>query len=1127
MQETQNIWDLWQDPFREREIKKYKQPLPSREFILQCLNQYAKPLKAQELAQKFDIEDRLEVLEIRLRSMEREGQIFKNRNGAYALPDKLSLIKGRVDAHKDGYGWLIVEDKNLEDVYLSAKQMRRLWHGDIVLAKEVAAKQRGKTEAIVVEILERGISTLVGRIKLDKSKNFAQVFVENKHILHQVLVSASDLNQAKDADLVEVEILEHPSFKFQASGKVIRIFDEVDAMATFLEVTAKNHNIDIEFAPEVLQEAESFGTQVSAQEKSNRFDLTKTNFVTIDGEDAKDFDDAVYCEWLDSGNFKLLVAIADVAAYVKENSHLDLEAKSRGNSVYFPNRVIPMLPFALSDNLCSLMPDQERLTLVCELEISASGKVENFCFYKALIKSYARLTYTQVGDYISGNLDQNPKLIELLSKKSQLSKLLDNMSFLHKNLLNMRYRRHSINFDRQEVKVIFNDDGKIEKIVKAEKNIAYSLIEEFMLCANVAAANLILQYKLDAMFRNHEKPNGENLEDLQRFLLNLGLKLEGGLEPTAKDYGLVLQQIKSRPDFEIIQTMLLRSMQQAVYSEENRGHFALAYDSYTHFTSPIRRYPDLILHREITNLIEKCQTENIQAKHIRTFATLDKTSADKADKTNKTSKTSKKGMALKDFNSEEMQPKQNIKQNKEEIKKDLHNLGLHLSKKERSADLASRDVMDYLKCIYIQDYLGEVFVGKVVNVTGFGLFVELEDLFIDGLIHISSLPADYYIHEAKLQMLKGKRTKRVFKLGDKLEIQVAGISVEERKIDFALYTGKLQKKQLLNKSIEFLGDKKMQDDLDKTENSNTTSKPENTGNTQKPATQTGAAAKPAVAKTTETKATETKATEAKNLATKSASAIGDSDKPAQSSTNSTSSTKTAGATPRKRASTRTRSAESTSEAKTTSGTKTTNTRNTRAKPATSRAKTQQTQAKTKEQTEQVVQKTQTQQAPKVATAKTEPTTAPATKIARAKAPTTKATSTETATAKAETAKVETVKVETSKAKSAGVLEVIKPKAAEVNLDEIKDMAEVINQVEIDKQTKKKINEKAIKKAIEKKLAKKAAQKAEKKKEKKKLKEKIKKHQQKLKKKQKKELKEKKELKAKVKEIKKQMKQLDE
>lgn len=791
MNSRQNMWDLNQDPFREREIKKYKQPLPSREFILECLNRHAKPLNVNELAQKFAIEDRLEVLEIRLRSMEREGQIFRNRTGAYALPDKLSLLKGRVDAHKDGYGWLLVEDKNIDDVYLSSKQMRRLWHGDIVLAKEVSSRHRGKTEAIVVEILSRGLTNLVGRIRLDRSKKFAQLSVETKHITHRVLISATNLNTAKDGDLVEVEILEHPSFKFQASGRVIKVFDEADSMATFLEVTAKNHGIETEFSSKVLAEARAFGKDVCAKDKLNRFDLTKINFVTIDGEDAKDFDDAIYCDWLDTGNFKLLVAIADVSAYVQENSELDLAAKDRGNSVYFPNKVVPMLPFALSDNLCSLMPDKERLALVCELEISATGKVESFEFYKALIKSYARLTYTQVGDYLTGNLEHNSNLAKTLQAKPKLAQLIDNMSFLHKNLLNMRYRRDAINFDRQELNIVFNKAGKIDKILKAEKNIAHSLIEEFMLCANVAAASLILEYKLEALFRNHEKPNKDNLEDLQRFLLNLGLKLEGGLEPSAKNYGLILQQSKGREDFEIIQTMLLRSMQQAIYSEENRGHFALAYQSYTHFTSPIRRYSDLLLHRQITKLIEKSVSKNLTLKHIKTFFNK---GADSGSKNSDLAQSSlNKSVALDTKNKREIE---------EANKKHLHNLGLHLSKKERNADLATRDLIDYLKCLYIEDYLGEVFVGKVVNVTGFGLFVELENLYIDGLIHISSLPADYYIHEAKNQMLQGRRTKRIFKLGDKLKVQVAGVSLEDRKIDFVLFTPRLAKKTVKKTNLE-------------------------------------------------------------------------------------------------------------------------------------------------------------------------------------------------------------------------------------------------------------------------------------------------------------------------------------
>lgn len=1041
MQPKQQIWDLAQDPFREREVKKYKDALPSREYILTCMNFYEKPLTAKQLAEKFDIAEKTEILKIRLGSMEREGQIFKNRTGAYALPDKLSLIKGKVEAHKDGYGWLLVEDKTLDDIYLSAKQMRRLWHGDQVLAKEVTGKYRGKTEAIVVEILERGIDTIIGRLKLDKSGNFGQVYVENKHIQHQVLVSSSDMGAAKDGDLVEVQIIEHPSMQLQASGRILKKLDEDDSIATFLEVTAKNHKIDTEFNSETLNEAKAFGDKIDAREKQERADLTNLEFVTIDGEDAKDFDDAVYCKWLETGEFRLIVAIADVSAYVKAGSNLDASAKERGTSVYFPNRVIPMLPFSLSDNLCSLMPNVERLAMVCDMHISASGKIETFDFYKAVIKSYARLTYTQVGDYLSGNFDENSELAKLLNSKNLLMNHLDNMSFLHKNLLNMRHRRNAINFNRRELSVLFDDLGKINKIVESEKNIAHSLIEEFMLCANVSAADLALIHNLGALFRNHEKPSAENLENLQTFLLTLGLKLEGGFEPSTKDYGKLLKQISARDDFEIIQTMLLRSMQQAVYSEENRGHFALAYEKYTHFTSPIRRYPDLLLHREISNLIEKSTRENISLSHIKTFKNFSEI------------------QNLKSSNNCVNSAKTNIKNQKEAAKekaRELHNLGLHLSTKERNAELASRDLMDYLKCLYMQDYLGEVFAGKVVSVTGFGLFVELESLYIDGLIHISTLPADYYIHEAKFQMLKGRRSNRQFKLGDRLNIQVAGISVEERKIDFILYQGNLHKdldrkkpQQSRYQNSKFLGDKKMQDDIQ------TTEKTQNT----------------------DTNAVKT-----------DLSASADFEKPA----------------------TQAKTTE-----KTTAGRQTRAT-STRAKTTrTVRAKTQTTENATEKMAQAPVAKTTGIEKVAENSLQTKEKKPISKAIPRKRASTSKAPIVEKKPITA--GNFDNTKIEKNKT---GVLEKVEPKANELDISKLKDMAEAIEKAEPKKEEKQMLHEKAVKKAIDKKLAKKAARKAEKKKEKKKLKEKIKKQRKKLKKKQKQELKD---LKTKTKELQKQIK----
>jgi len=740
-------WPLDKDPYADREASTYEHPVPSREYILDCLKEVGRPMTHEQLCKAYGMTDEtsIEALRRRLIAMERSSQLLINRRRAYVLIDKLDLIKGRVQAHRDGYGFLIPEGGG-DDLYLHNRQLAKVWDGDIILVREMGTDQRGRREGAVVEVLERGVTQLIGRLKFQPG-GFAVVVPENTSLHHDVLIPPDELGGAREGEIVQVEITEHPGHRRMVVGKITEVLGDFMAAGMEIEVALRSYNLPFEWNAAVTAQANQFGKEVAEVDKLLRVDLRELPLVTIDGEDAKDFDDAVYCEKTSSGGWKLWVAIADVSHYVGVDSPLDREAMTRATSVYFPGRTIPMLPEALSNGLCSLNPNVDRLCMVCEMNISKTGTLSRYKFYEGVMNSKARLTYTQVGALLDA-----PESALAQTMRGQYPHLVKPLQHLHeayKALRQAREVRGAIDFETRETRIVFGDDKKIEKIVPVVRNDAHKIIEECMLCANVATARFLAKHKLAGLYRVHESPKTERLETLRAFLAELGIVLEGGDKPTPKDYQEVFSKIRNRPDSEVIQTMMLRSMRQAVYTPVNEGHFGLAYAAYAHFTSPIRRYPDLLVHRAIRGLIRSgAESTNVQR--------VNEAQVEKAEK-------------WSPYTDQQMVE-----------------LGEHCSMAERRADEAVRDVTDWLKCEFMLSRVGEVFTGRISSVVGFGLFIELHDYFVEGLVHISSLPGDYYRFEPEKQRLVGERSGRSYRLGDDVEIIVSRVNLEDRKIDFDL-----------------------------------------------------------------------------------------------------------------------------------------------------------------------------------------------------------------------------------------------------------------------------------------------------------------------------------------------------
>ncbi len=732
------------DPFANREAEKYDNPIPSREFILDLLDSADAPVTHEQMCEMLNLtdEDQVEALRRRLIAMARDGQLISNRKDAYLRLDKIDVIRGRVQGHKDGYGFVIRADGG-EDVYLHNRQMRKVFDGDEVLVRMSGEQYRGKEEGAIVEVLAHNTTQLAGRFYNEDGVQFVRP--ENARITQDVMIPFGAYGGAVHGQIVIVEITQQPDKSRLPMGRVFQVLGDHMAPGMEIELAIQSHGIPYVWPPEVIAEAALLPAEVEDADKHHRIDVRNLPFVTIDGEDARDFDDAVLCERR-RGGWRLCVAIADVSHYVQVNSALDVEARTRGNSVYFPDYVVPMLPEALSNGLCSLNPQVDRLCMVCEMTISDAGQITGYQFYEAVMHSHARLTYTKVGEILTGEGDTVTALRE---EYKAVVPQLELLHQLYKCLRVARDERGAIDFETVETRIQFNADRKIERIIPVKRNDAHKLIEECMLCANVCSAKFLEKHDLVGLYRVHEGPTEQKLTNLREFLSELGLGLAGGSEPTSGDYQQLMQAIQGRSDTHLIQTVMLRSLRQAMYQVENRGHFGLGYEAYTHFTSPIRRYPDLLVHRAIRSIVRS----DLPSTHVRR--------AEDA----------------------EIIPQRKIYPYSAS---DMLVFGEQCSLTERRADEATRDVVSWLKCEYLRDQVGAVFSGHVSAVTSFGLFVELNDLYVDGLIHITALPHDYYRFEAAQHRLVGERTRKVFGLGDELVVRVVRVDLENRKIDFEL-----------------------------------------------------------------------------------------------------------------------------------------------------------------------------------------------------------------------------------------------------------------------------------------------------------------------------------------------------
>lgn len=745
------------DPHAQREAERYENPIPSREFILEHMKKRGEPASHMELCSElllFDA-DAQDALLRRLGAMTRDGQIVSNRRGVFGLVDKMDLIKGVVQGNKDGYGFVIPEDGSA-DLYLSPGQMRSVFDGDTVLAKVKGIDRRGRREGRIVEILERKTSQIVGRYYSEQG--IGMVLPHSKRQTQEILIPPRKHKKANDGDFVVVQITQFPHEHHKATGEVIEVLGDVATPGMEIELAIRVHNIPHEWPGEVKQEVKQLPKSVDGDKHSSyRVDLRNLPFVTIDGEDAKDFDDAVYCEREQGGSYTLYVAIADVSHYVALGSALDVEGRMRGNSVYFPGHVIPMLPEELSNGLCSLRPHEDRLVMVCEIDITKNGEIDSYCFYEGVIHSHARLTYTEVAAMLQpARSDAEKTLKQRISNKyRELLPPLKSLHALYKQLLAARQKRGALDFDTVETRIIFSEQRRIKEIIPVERNDAHRLIEECMLCANVAAADLLQGSRLPALYRVHEGPSEDRLQNLYDFLREIGIGLARKAKPTPKDYQLILERLKGRPDRVTLQTLVIRSLMQAVYQPENLGHFGLGYDAYTHFTSPIRRYPDLLVHRAIRFLVRdgKRQAGVYQVEGARKLRRNDIYPYKQAD---------------------------------------LEAMGVELSQTERRADAATWDVINWLKCEYMQQHIGEEFEGVVIGVKNFGLFVELTDVYVEGLVHVTALTNDYYHFDPVSHTLTGERSGLCFRLGDQVRVVVARVDLDERKIELQL-TGSASK----------------------------------------------------------------------------------------------------------------------------------------------------------------------------------------------------------------------------------------------------------------------------------------------------------------------------------------------
>jgi ribonuclease R len=731
--------------------------IPSREEILGIFRSAKAPLDLRALSKSLKVGTEAQaVLSRRLNAMQRDGQIVSDDSGNFSLATETGFVAGRVSSHRDGFGFVIPDEPG-EDLFLPEKEMQKVLHGDRVLAKIIGVDRRGRPEGTIVEVVTRANTHIIGRLL---NENGAWVVAPEDQRIGQDIIVEGSLGKAKSGQIVSVELTEQPMRFKQPVGKIVEVLGSLDDPGMEIEIAVRKFGVPHIFSDAALKQANKLPDFVRDIDLADRVDLRDVPLVTIDGEDARDFDDAVYCEPVKIGRanaYRLIVAIADVSHYVKPNDALDADALERSTSVYFPRRVIPMLPEKLSNGLCSLNPAVDRLTLVCDAVVTDKGEIKAYQFYPAVIHSAARLTYTEVADILG-----NTKGPEAARRPGIVPHLL-NLYEVYHALLKARTERGAIDFETTETYIVCNPSGKIEKIIPRTRNDAHRLIEECMLTANVCAADLLIRHKHPGTYRIHASPTAEKLKQVRTFLKQVGLNLNGGDKPTASDYAELMKQVKQRPDASLLQTMLLRSMQQAVYSPDNIGHFGLAYEAYAHFTSPIRRYPDLLTHRAIKAILLGKKYEPKVAS----------TSILNTNVSNATRKQQAKDKA----------------EGKEKKAADLtvwDALGVHCSANERRADEASRDVEAWLKCYFMQDKLGEEYTGIITGVTTFGIFVQLDQLFVEGLVHVTDLGADYFQYDDARHELRGERSGKKFQLTDRVSVQVVRVDLESRKIDLRL-----------------------------------------------------------------------------------------------------------------------------------------------------------------------------------------------------------------------------------------------------------------------------------------------------------------------------------------------------
>jgi ribonuclease R len=707
---------------KTKKDKPYKHPIPSRNDLLDMLTEVGKPIKAEPIMQAYGLQgQRMRSLLIdQLQDMVRAGQILENRRGEYCLTAKLDLVTGKVSGHRDGFGFVIRDDGEPDDIFLSAREMRALFDGDRVAIRIVGDDHRGRAQGELVDVLERGTREIAGQFI--RERGIGIVIPDSAKLAHRILIPKGEAANAKHGNMVVAEILDYPTHVEQATGRITTVIGVPGEKGIATDIAIHSHAIPFKWPSAVEKEVQDFGTDVPENSKQGRTELRDVDLITIDGADARDFDDAVYCKKTDNG-WRLLVAIADVANYVSVGSALDKEAIVRGTSVYFPDRVVPMLPEVLSNGLCSLNPKVDRLCMVCDMRVSSSGKVTKATFFEGVMKSKARLTYSQVGDFLSGASET--------SVPKELQESVRDLHDLYKAFAKQRGRRGAIEIDLPQTKFKLNEDGEIDRIEVVPRNDAHRLIEECMIAANVEAATFLKTHKIPGLYRVHPKPDPDRFNDLRLYLLSLGLKVPHPDHVEPRHFTQLIEQVKDRPDSAAITMAMLRSLTHAEYSPANVGHFGLALQSYAHFTSPIRRYPDLLVHRAIRHIV----------------------------------RGGKPGKY--DYGAKEME-----------------RLGAITSAHEKRAEEATRDVEAWLKCQYMEGHLGDEFDGVITGVTNFGVFVQITELMTDGLVHVTSLANDYYKYDAGSQRLVGERSGHSYSLGEEMRIRVQRVDMDTRKIDF-------------------------------------------------------------------------------------------------------------------------------------------------------------------------------------------------------------------------------------------------------------------------------------------------------------------------------------------------------